>query len=72
MLAEPLDVTHLRPGRDLSGDARITSIDLLRAVLCFAECVAAGFGILHHLSESLHSKDNWPWPGTIGGSLRPE
>ena len=31
-----------------------------------------GFVILHHLSESLHFKDNWPWSGTIGGSLRPE
>jgi hypothetical protein len=33
---------------------------------------AAGFGILHHLSEFLHSKDNRRWPGTISGSLRPQ
>ena len=31
----------------------------------------AGFGILHHLSEFVHSKDNWHWSRTIGGGLRP-
>jgi len=30
---------------------------------------AAGFSILHHLSEFVHSKDNWPWPSRICGSL---
>jgi hypothetical protein len=33
---------------------------------------APRFGILHHLSESIYSKDNWPWPATINGSLRPQ
>src|SRR6202040_3399329 len=32
---------------------------------------AARFGILHHLSECVHSKDNWRWSGAVGGSLRP-
>src|SRR5204862_2412678 len=31
----------------------------------------ARFGILHHLSEFVHSKGNCACPGTIGGSLRP-
>src|SRR5580658_4805391 len=33
--------------------------------------VSEGFGILHHLSEFVHSKDNWRWSGAVGGSLRP-
>ena len=37
-----------------------------------AHTMREGFVILHHLSEPLHFKDNWPWSGTIGGSLRPE
>src|SRR5215471_16926685 len=34
-----------------------------------ASFFAPRFRILHHLSEFVHSKDNWPWPSTICGGL---